>query len=299
MAEYSAKIAARSAREIQLESGTIKIPLDEYVLKVLPKDLLTVLRGVSYQELNAQITNGNAPSQVLVDGRAIGAKGIDQARRAVSMRFADTNLLVAAVIEIYNLLQRVTRLQSPAKNEIVARKNFHLWLDGRPLGLMPGALSKITRAGALNSKSVVRVVGPLVNYGRKLYWSPIGRGKKVDLREVTNASSGRSRFVYNDKYSPRFKPYSARTLRRIANRGKDPAGTLGRLQALRPGYVEGTSQIVKRIMRRNRLFAALYISDGWVNYPPAKTWGKTSRDDRVPSISAQLAKRGGVRVINI
>lgn len=292
MADYSAK-AVRSTKEIKLEGGQVSTTLEKYVLQVLPKDVLTVLRQVAYQELAAQVSAGNPPTQILVDGRGVQSRGIDNAQRSVSMRFADTTLLIAAVTEAYNILQRITRIQSPPKNDIVARRNFFLWLNGKPFGLLPGALSRL-QASTLNEKSVLRVVGPLVPYGRKLYWNPVGRGKAITLREVTNLKTGNSRFTYDNPYSPRFKPFASRTLRRIANRTSDPAGTLSRLQALRPGYVEGANQIAKRVMRRNRLFASLYISDGWVSFPPAKNWGKASKDDRVPSLSIQIAKRGSV-----
>ena len=287
-------------RQIQLESGPITTALDQYVLNVLPKDVLTVLRGVALQELNEQIGLGNDPSQVLVDGRPVSARHIIQAMKSVSMRFADVSLMLSAVREVYDLLVRVTRIQTPPKNNIVARQHFHLWLNGKPLGVMPGALAKLS-PGVLDTKSVLRVVGPLVPYGRKLYWRPIGRSSGQMNFTQTTGASGKSRFTYANKYQPRFKPYSERALQRMARQagGGASASALARLIKNRPGSVEGTGQIVKRIMRRNKLYASMFISDGWVDYPPARSWGKSSKDARVPSVSVSFAHRGKVRVINI
>ena len=271
--------------------------LDTYVLKVLPEDLLDVLRTVAQNELDGQITSGNVPSQILVDGRSVGRRQIAEATRSVSLRFGDTRMLIDATRDAYNALYRVTRIQSPPKNGVVARQNFWLYLNGAPVGLMPGALSKV-KPEQLNIKSVLRVVGPLVPYGRKLYWRPIGRGMKMDFRTTTSLS-GREIFRYDSAYAPRFKPYRMRTIRRLANGlPGDPAANLRSLLANRPGSVEGTGQIVKRVMRRDRRYSAIHFSDGWVNYPPAKQWGKNSRDARVPSISIQLARKGQIQIVN-
>lgn len=296
-AGYSASVKT-SSKTFDLEAGSIDIPLEEYVLKVLPKDLLTVLRGVALQELNEQIAIGNNPTQVLVDGRPVARRAIVEATRSVSLRFTDTDMLLRAIIEIYNLLIRVTRIQSPPKNAIIARRHFHLWMNGKPVGLLPGALQSLKNV-TFDDKTVLRVVGPLVNYGRKLYWRPIGRQRSMDFKSKTG-NTGVTRYTYGSKYAPRFKPYSDRTIKRLANRA-GPAATAKLLGFLkkRPGYVEGSGQIVKRIMRRNPLFASLYISDGWVEYPPSKSWGKHSKDARVPSVSVQMSNRGRVRVINI
>ena len=287
-----------SFRTLTSGSGTevISSRLDTYILKALPQDLLTVLRGVSMQELDGQVTGGNLPSQILVDGRSVARRAINDAVRSVSMRFADTATLIAAVREAYSILIRVTRVQSPAKNSIVARQNFWLYKNGVPLGRLPGALSKLTPE-SIDYKSVLRVVGPLVNYGRKIYWNPIGRAKIMNFRQTTSIS-GRDIFSYDSQTSPRFKPYRMRTLRKLANAaGGNPADNLKRMLDKRPGAVEGGGQIAKRILKRDRRFVALHISDGWISYPPAGSWGKNSRNDRVPSISIQMARKGGIRVM--
>jgi hypothetical protein len=195
-------------------------------------------------------------------------------------------------------LLRVTRIQSPPKNNIIARQNFWLYLNGVPLGKLPGALAGLT-ASRLDYKSVLRVVGPLVPYGRKSYWNPVGRSMLMNVRQSTSIS-GRNIFHYNSPLDPQFKPYRMRTIRKVANaQGGNPAENLKRLLSGNPGFVEGVGQIVKRIMRRDRRYKALHVSDGWVTYPPAGSWGKRSKDARVPSVSVQMARKGGVRIVSV
>lgn len=289
----------KPGEEIQLESGTIQGSVSQYVLRTLPQDLLTVLRGVALQELNEQISAGNPPTQVLVDGRPVGRRHIIDATKSVSMRFMDTAMLVAAAREAYELLQKVTRIQSPPKNDIVARAHFYLWVNGKNRGLMPTALRNLDTK-ELNEKSVLRIVGPLVPYGRKLFWNPIGRNGRTIEATLTTYASGRTRLGYGSELSPRFKPYRKSTMRKIANRSPgDKAANLRSLMSKNPGYAEGMHTIVRRVLRKKRSFAGLHISDGWVSFPPARTWGKKSKDDRVPSVSVQLSKRGAVSIVNV
>lgn len=295
----SAVAKVKPGDSIQLSGGKIEGSVSTYVLRTLPQDILTVLRGVALQELNAQIGIGNPPTQVLVDGRPVGRREIVEAKRSVSMRFTDASMLIAAAREAWTLLRKVTRIQSPPKNDIIARSNFYLWVNGKSRGLMPFALNTL-KTQDMNEKTVLRIVGPLVPYGRKLFWNPIGRsGRSIEATLKTSAS-GRTRLNYASELSPRFKPYRKSMLRKMANQfSGDKAQRLRELTAKNPGYAEGTHAIVKRVMRKNRLFSGLYISDAWVRYPPAKQWGKRSRDDRVPSVSVQLSRRGAVRVVNL
>lgn len=296
MAQYTGPIVLK--RNSQYDNGgTIpdSVRLETYLLKVLPEDVTYVLRQVAKQELAEQVSIGNPPSQILVDGRSVADRNIDEARKHVRIRFADTVALMAAVRDIYNALVRVTRIQSPPKNSVVARQHFFLYLNGRPVGKLPAALSSV-KDSQLDQKSVLRVVGPLVPYGRKLYWNPIGRAMQMNIVQSTSGS-GRNVFHYGSPLSPRFKPYRMRTIRRVANsQGGDVAANLKKLLGSMPGYVEGTGQIVKRIMRRDKRYQGLHFSDGWIEYPPAGYWGKNSKDAKVPSVSVQVARKGMVRL---
>jgi hypothetical protein len=296
MASYESTVTGTTTVTLGAGKKAITERLDEYILKVLPQDLLTTLRGVAMQELDAQITSGNLPSQILVDNRSVARRGIVDATRSVSMRFADVSTLMTGIRAAYDTLLRITRVQSPPKNAVIARKHFWLYLNGAAVGLMPGALNRL-EASRLDTKSVLRIVGPLVPYGRKLFWTPIGRSKSMSI-VASISPAGRETMHYETKYSPRFKPLRMRTLRRAANAaGGDPAANLSTMLRGRPGTVENAGQIAKRILRKDRRLAALYISDGWVTYPPAGSWGANSKNARVPSISVQMARRGGVQVL--
>lgn len=297
MAVYETGVATKRRTEYESADGKIaaSVTLETYVLKVLPQDILAVLRQTAKQELVQQIDANNPPSQILVDGRSVAARGIDEATKRVQIRFADTKMLVDATRQVWAALVRVTRVQSPPQNSVVARKHFYLYLNGKPVGLMPGALSTLNQ-NTLNTKSVLRVVGPLVPYGRKLYWNPIGRASVMNIAQTVSAS-GRTISHYGSPMSPRFVPYRQRTIKRVANAMPgDKAQNLKRLLAGNPGYVEGAGQIVKRVMRRDKRYAGLYFSDAWVEYPPAGSWGKNSKDARVPSVSIQVAQKGAVRL---
>jgi hypothetical protein len=269
--------------------------LEKYILQVLPEDISAVIRAVAIEELNAQVALGNNPSQITVDNVSIQRHGIDRAKRRVRMFFQDTAMLIKAVSEIYNLLQQITRIQTPAKNSIVARRNFYLWLNGVNLGLMPQALSKLGLPGLLTPESVVRVVGPLVPYGRKLFWNPVGASGKMKFYRIKSKKSG-VRFLPmagTSKLAPRFKPYKPATLRKKANKTANPAATLAAMMtgATPPGRIENAGQIVKRIISRNRSYRGLHFTDGWVEYPAAIGWSQL-HDPRVPAFGVMFTRKG-------
>jgi len=280
--------------------GKITGTIEKYVLTVLPKDILATLRVVAMNELGEQVRIGNPASQILVDGMKVTKRGIERAQRKVVMRFQDTRSLVEAVKEIYELLQRITRLQVPPQNSIVARQNFYLYLNGVNLGNMPSAISKIEYPGVLTREAVVRVVGPLVNYGRRLFWNPAGASKKMNFYRVKSARGSGVRFMPpkgSGPFYPRFKPYKPSTLRKKANRTKDPAATLRSMLAgdTPPGRIENVGQMVKRIISRHPRFKGLHFTDGWIEYGPAIGWSKLA-DPRVPAVGVMFARKGNTNM---
>lgn len=279
--------------------GTLAVTMEKYVLQVLPQDVMTVIRAIATEELDKQLSIDNRPSQITVDGIAIQRHGINRAKRQVKIRFQDTRAMAEAVKDIYDLLQQVVRIQSPAKDAIVARKNFYLWLNGVNLGLMPAALAKIQYPGVLTQDSIVRVVGPLVPYGRKLFWNPVGAGPTMKFYRVRSKKSG-VRFLPPQGASltaPRFKPYKPRTLRRKANKTANPAAALASMLSgnTPPGRIENVGQILKRVLKRNPKYRGLHFTDGWVEYPAAITWSKL-RDPRVPAFGVMFSKKGSVDI---
>lgn len=273
-------------------TGELTTTIERYILTVLPENIQSVIRTVALYEIIEQEKIGNPPSQIIVDNMPISRRGIDTAKRRVVARFQDVRTLLAAVREVYDLLQRITRLQTPAKNAVVARNNFYLFLNGVNLGLMPAALSKLAFPGVLTQDSVVRVVGPLVPYGRKLFWNPVGTSSKMAYYRVQSKKSG-VRFLVprgSDVFYPRFKPYKLSTVKR-KNRGNAAALQAMLSGSTPPGRSENAGQMVKRIVQRNPQFKGLYFSDAWIEYPPAISWSKL-RDPRVPTVGVMFTKRG-------
>lgn len=292
---------AKNDRPYVDANGVLLGNVETYVLRVLPQDILATIRAVALDELTTQVRFfKNNPSQIIVDNVSGGRRSIDRAMRRVQIRFVDYKLMVKAVSEAYAVLQRITRLQNPAKNAIVARQNFALTLNGVMMGKMPEALAKISSyEGMLTQDSILRIIGPLVPYARKLFWNPVGASSKMSFYRVKSKKNG-VRFLPlrgSSAYSPRFKPYANRTLRRKANATSDPAATLrAMLQGdVPPGRIENTGQIVKRIMKRNPAFRGLHFTDGWVEHAPAIGWSKL-RDPRIPAFGVMFSKKGSVPV---
>lgn len=269
--------------------------IERYILTVLPENIQSVIRAVALYEVTEQEKIGNKPSQIIVDNMPISKRGIETAKRRVVARFQDVVNLTAAVKEIYDLLMRITRIQTPAKNSVVARQHFYLYLNEVNLGLMPSALAKIAYPGVLTQDSTVRVVGPLVPYGRKLFWNPVGASANMNFYRVSSKKTG-VRFLPprgSNAFYPRFRPLKLSTLKKKANRTANPAETLKSMLGgnTPPGRIENVGQMVKRIVSRNPQFRGLHFTDAWIEYGPAATWSKL-HDPRVPAVGVRMSKRG-------
>lgn len=285
-------------------SGNLAITVERYVLLVLPENISTFVRLIAMNELKEQQSINNDPSQILVDNVSGAKNEILTAKRRVQIRFQDTENLLKAVKELYEMMQKITRLQSPPKNAIVARNSFYLYLHGGGagsggggvnLGLLPMALAKIAFPGVLTFDSVVRVVGPLVNYGRRLFWNPVGTARSMSYYRTGSRRKG-VRFLVPkgaNLFYPRFKPYRDKTMRRKANKTGAPAQALRDMLAGKtpPGRTENAGQIAKRIISRNPAYRGLHFTDGWIEYGPAIGWSQL-RDPRVPAIGVMFTRKG-------
>jgi hypothetical protein len=299
MEETARQVIAEELRKndrLVTTGGVITGSVETYILKVLPQDITATIRAVAITELNEQVALDNQPSQIIVDNLPTEKRGIDRAMRRVIMRFQDNEMLLTAIKEIYRLLQQITRLQNPPKNAIVARQNFHLWVNNTDMGVMPSALERV-KVADLPANPVLRVVGPLVPYGRKLFWNPIGTSSHMQFYRVKSKKSG-VRFLAkrgSSATAPRFKPYRPRTLRKLANKSQRAAMTLQAMMsgAIPPGRTENAGQIVKRIIKRNPSFRGLHFTDGWIEYAPAIGWSKLG-DPRVPAFGVMMSKKGRV-----
>jgi len=162
-------------------------------------------------------------------------------------------------------------------------------------------MAKVAMPGVLTQDSTLRIVGPLVNYGRKLFWNPVGASKTMLVRRVASKRSlGGVRFLPmrdQSATSPRFRALSKSTLRKKMNaKGKPSQQMIAQFLGKNPpGRSENAGQIIKRIMKNNAKFRGLHMADGWVEYAPAAAWSKLN-DPRVPSFSIQMAKRGAVNI---
>lgn len=279
--------------------GNITGTLEKYILEVTPKDILTVMRAVALQELDGQQAIGNKPSQIIVDNVSVGKRGINEAKRYIKMRFMDVEQLIRAATEAFRAVSTVTRIQMPARDSIVARRNFHLFVGTKDCGLLPSAISYLSPA-TLDQDSIVRIVGPIVPYGRKLFWNPVGTAPKMKFRQRTSGRTGRTSILKMSgasRFSPKFQPYASSTVKKLM-RGK--GANAQKIRALVggnhiPGRTENAGKIVKRIMRSRSQYRGLHFGDGWVSYAPAIGWSKL-RDPRVPAISIQFSRKGATNI---
>lgn len=143
--------------------------LDRVVLEVLAKDVQTVLRYVAAEELRQQLDVNNPPTSLLVDNRS--RKPIDEAEKRVQMFFADIPTVREAVYEAWNQVVALTRIRTGR-----AVSAYQLWYNETPIGATPAAcelyLDRFNPA-----TDYFRIVGPVIVYGRKIYWNPKGEPK--------------------------------------------------------------------------------------------------------------------------
>lgn len=140
--------------------------LDKMIIEVAAQDLLTTLRYVAAEAIGEQILIGNKPTSLVVDGR--GGKPIDQAERRVQAFFADTAIVYQAVLEAW---QKTIELTKSRTGKGVS--TYQLWFREQFVGTSPEAARKYIEK--FNpATDYFRIVGPVIAYGRKLYWSPKG-----------------------------------------------------------------------------------------------------------------------------
>lgn len=156
---------------VTLVSRTTTERLDKIVLEVAVEDLQAVLRFVAATAIQEQRDIGNQPTSLLVDNR--GLKDIATAERRVQAFFADTEQLRKAVYDAWNQVQALTRVATGR-----AASSYQLWFREQRIGSTPGAVE--TYIDRFNpAVDYFRIVGPVLVYGRKIYWNPKGRAKFV------------------------------------------------------------------------------------------------------------------------
>lgn len=153
--------------ELPVVSVTQSDGLDKIVLDVALKDLPYVVRTLSSQLLAEQVRLGNPPTNIIVDGS--GKRPITEAKRRVQAFFADKEAVRRAVEEAWTRIQQLTRVKSGR-----AAASYEVWFNNKKIGNSPAAVSSyLDRMDP--SKDFFRIVGPVLVYGRKIYWNPRGK----------------------------------------------------------------------------------------------------------------------------
>lgn len=162
-----------------------KLRLDKTVLAVaLLEDLPHAVRQVAVQATREQIRMGNNPTNILVDNR--GNRPVTEAKFRVQVFFSDREKLYNALVDTWDKVQKLTPVKSGR-----AIGSYQLWFKRASIGPMPGALSQAKRLiSTMNpAKDGFHIVGPVLVYGRKVYWNPKGKQrfrKTVKLRLKTS-----------------------------------------------------------------------------------------------------------------
>lgn len=143
--------------------------LDKIIIEVLAEDVSRAIREISASEIIAQVALGNRPTSLLVDNR--GNRPITDANLRVQAFFADTTQIREAVYATYAKIQDLTRVASGA-----ARGSYQIWFKEQNIGSQPGAIEPYLLKFDPTT-DYFRIVGPVLVYGRKIYWNPLGKPK--------------------------------------------------------------------------------------------------------------------------
>ena len=169
-------------------TGTVTVTddLEKIIIQVSQDDIQRVLRSVAATAITEQLKLGNPLSNLVIDGS--GAKSIDTAQRLIQAYFTDRETLRKAVYEAWSITQRLTRIDTGR-----AQSSYQLWFDNSPIGNAPSACDAYIEKMD-TGKDFFRIVGPLVPYGRKLYWNPATNGKKQKYTKRKIAKVGNTVF---------------------------------------------------------------------------------------------------------
>lgn len=154
---------------VTLVSHTTTERLDKIVLETTLEDVQTLLRLVAATAIEEQRSLQNPPTSLLVDNR--GRKDIATAEKRVQAFFGNTEDLLQAVYDAWSQVQALTRVATGR-----ASASYELWFKEQSIGHSPGGASiYIDRFNP--ATDYFRIVGPVLVYGRKIYWNPRGKAK--------------------------------------------------------------------------------------------------------------------------
>ena len=157
-------------------------------------DLGYAVQVVTAQEIEQQRALGNDPTHLIVDNS--GSKPVSATKYRIQTFFADSKVAAQAAMAIYKELKKLTRVDTT-----LARSSFEIWAtqdtfkkgsEYRVFKHVPsvGLLEKLM--SSLPEKGRIIVAGPMVPYGRKLYWNPAGKKRqRQKYRKGFNADTKR------------------------------------------------------------------------------------------------------------
>ena len=154
--------------------------------------LADTIKKIAVTEMLSEERNGNPVQNIIVDNR--DSKPLDQATVRVTAWFSDPKIMAMATYHILRELQKLTRKLTGA-----ARGSFQIWSADSfksPAKKRINAATSATQstleklAATLPVGGQLIVVGPLVDYGRKLYWNPMGKTKDYEYKGRARYSAG-------------------------------------------------------------------------------------------------------------
>jgi len=164
---------------------THRVKKNEFKVMVPDESFLSeTIQFIAANEINNQIRLDNPPQNIIVDNS--GVKPITQADYRVTALFSDPKIVAMAAFHVMKELQKLTRKLTGA-----ARGSYQVWTvsdvkdNGKKVlnaatAASPSTLEKIAATLPVGGRIVI--VGPLVDYGRKLYWRPATRNPNFNYK---------------------------------------------------------------------------------------------------------------------
>lgn len=138
--------------------------LDKTIAEVGEADLRFCIGALFAREIEEQKRSGNPASNILVDGS--GRKPLSEVRRNARAYFVNRESVRRAAEDALRIITLLVRHKTGK-----ARASMDVWLNDKPVGSVASATAR------MGAEDRVRIVGPEVAYGRKLYWNPVGKAK--------------------------------------------------------------------------------------------------------------------------
>jgi len=132
------------------------------------------VQKIAANEIMREIKNGNNPQNIIVDNR--DSKPFNEADFRVTALFSDSKVIAIAAYEVLRTLKKLTRVDTT-----LARSSYEVWTvkgindPGTRVYKNANFVSRSSfekLAEGLPPNGRIVIAGPMVDYGRKLYWNP-------------------------------------------------------------------------------------------------------------------------------